>query len=113
MDSGATGGSFVNADDAKRICEIENISPIQLLKPKNIKGFNGATAPLVTHAIYPRLRIGDHVESLCPLFITTLGKHSIILGKAWMKQHGVLLDMVNDRVMFTKDHCQHSILADA
>jgi hypothetical protein len=43
MDSGVTGGSFVNAVDAKRICEIENISPIQLIKPKNIEGFNGAT----------------------------------------------------------------------
>ena len=53
MDSGATGGSFVNAVDAQRICEIENISPIQLIKPKNIEGFNGAAAPTVTHAIYP------------------------------------------------------------
>jgi hypothetical protein len=108
MDSGATGGSFVNAVDAKRICEIENISPIKLIKPKNIEGFNGAAAPIVTHAIYPRLQIRDHVESLCPLFITTLGKHSIILGKAWMKQHGVMLDMVNDQVIFTKGHCQHT-----
>jgi hypothetical protein len=107
IDTGATGGNFINAVDAERICEIEGISPVELLKPRPIQGFDGAAAPPITHAIYPCLQVQDHIEYQCPLFITTLGKHSLILGKAWMKQHGVVLDMINDAIWFTGGHCTH------
>ena len=107
IDTGATGGNFINAVDAQRICEIENISPVELLKPRPIQGFDGTAAPPITHAIYPRLQVNNHVEDLCPLFITRLGTHSLILGKAWMKQHGVVLDMISDNILFTSGHCQH------
>ena len=36
IDTRATRGNFVNAVDAERICEIEGILPIELLKPRPI-----------------------------------------------------------------------------
>jgi len=57
INTGATGGNFINAVDAQRICEIENISPVELLKPRPIQGFDGTSAPPITHAIYPRLQV--------------------------------------------------------
>jgi hypothetical protein len=53
----ATRGNFVNAVDVERICEIEGISPIELLKPRPIQGFDGTAAPPITHAIYPYLQV--------------------------------------------------------
>jgi hypothetical protein len=45
----------VNAVNVERICEIEGILLVELLKPRPIQGFDGTVAPLITHAIYPRL----------------------------------------------------------
>jgi len=102
---GATSGNFINSVNAQRIYEIKNISPVKLLKPRPIQGFNGTAAPPITYAIYPRLQVNDHVEDLCLLFITRLGTHSLILGKAWMKQHSVVLDLISDNILFTGGHC--------
>ena len=107
IDTGATGGNFVNTIDAEQICEIEGIAPVKLLRPRYVRGFNGETAPPITHAIYPQLQVQGHTEYQCPLFITALGTHSLILGKAWMKQHGVVLDMIHDGIWFTGGHCTH------
>ena len=41
------------------------------------------------------------------MLVTKLGQHSIILGKPWMKKHGVILDMSCDKLMFWSSHCQH------
>jgi hypothetical protein len=103
IDTGATGGNFINAVDAQRICELEDFSPVELLKPRPIQGFDGTAAPPITHAIYPRLQVKKHVEDLCPLFITRLGNHSLILGTAWMKQHGVVLDLITDTISLQED----------
>jgi hypothetical protein len=55
IDTGATGGNFVDDRTAQRICEVEGISPIALSRPKPVKGYNRLLDPLITHAIYPRL----------------------------------------------------------
>ena len=36
IDTRATRGNFVNTVDVERICEIEGISPVELLKPRPI-----------------------------------------------------------------------------
>ena len=43
------------------------------------------------------------------MLITKLGQHQIILGKPWMKKHGVILDMQNDRISFWPGHYQHDV----
>ena len=96
LDTGATGYSFIDPAMARRICDKLVMEPIQLSKPKAIRGFDGKQAPSVTYAIYPTMTVKDHRETTTPMLITKLGQHQIILGKPWMKKHGAVLDMRND-----------------
>ena len=109
LDTGATGYSFVDPTMARRVCDKLQIEPIGLSKPKAIRGFDGKQAPNVTHAIYPTMTVQDHRETTTPMLITKLGQHQIILGKPWMKKHGVILDMQNDRLSFWPGHYQHDV----
>lgn len=81
VDTGATGGNFIDEKTAQQICELEGIAPIALVKPKALRGFDGRPAPSITHAIFPRLHVQDHAEDLSPLLITKLGHHPIIISK--------------------------------
>ena len=96
LDTEATGYSFVDPAMARRVCDKLEIKPIRLSKPKAIRGFDGKRALDVTHAIYPTMTVQDHRETVTPMLITKLGQHQIILGKPWMRKHGVILDMRND-----------------
>ena len=108
LDTGATGYSFIDPSMARRVCDKLQIEPIRLSKPKAIRDFDGKRAPDVTHAIYPTMTVQEHRETITPMLITKLGQHPIILGKPWMKKHGVILDMRNDRLSFWPGHCQHT-----
>ena len=55
------------------------------------------------------MTILDHKETTTPMLITKLGQHQIILGKPWMKKHGAVLDMQNDRLNFWPGHYQHDV----
>ena len=109
LDTGATGYFFVDSAMARRVCNELGIKPIRLSKPKAIRGFNGKQAPSVTHAIYLTMTVQDHRETTTPMLITELGQHQIILGKPWMRKHGVILDMRNDRLSFWPGHYQHDV----
>jgi len=76
------------------------IAPIDLIKPKPLKGFNGKKARAITQAIFPNLSFQDYTETLYYLYITDLGEHPIILGKPWMNKYGVILDMATDTIRF-------------
>ena len=41
------------------------------------------------------------------MLIAPLGQHDFILGKPWMNKHGVLLDLLTDRLLFQPNHCHH------
>ena len=108
LNTRATGYSFVDPAMARCICDELIIEPIRLSKPKAIRGFDGKRALDVTHAIYPTMTVQNHRETITPMLITKLGQHQIILGKPWMKKHGVILDMRNDQLSFWPGHCQHT-----
>ena len=109
LDTGATGYSFVDSAMARRVCNKLEIEPIWLSKPKAIRGFDGKQALSVTHAIYPTMTIQDYKEMTTPMLITKLGQHQIILGKPWMKKHGIVLGMRNDRLTFWPGHYEHDV----
>ena len=55
LDTGATDIAFIDLVMARHVCEILQISFIQLAKPKPIRGFDGKPAPPIIYAIYPIL----------------------------------------------------------
>lgn len=107
VDTGATGYAFVDTGTAERICKAEGIAALPLSRIKPLKAFDGRLADPITHAIFPRLQIGDHTEDLCPMMITKLGSHPLILGKPWMRKHGIMIDMSTEKINFKKGHCTH------
>ena len=96
----ATGYSFIDKEFAETICQVLEIKPQRLIKLKQIQKFNGGAAKPITHAICPTLTVGTHTESHTPLLITKLENHPIILGRPWMKKHGVIIDMINNFLAF-------------
>ena len=109
VDTGATEYAFIDEMTAHIICENLKISLIPLSKPKPVKGFNDEhlAKRLITHAIYPGLTVQDHSELTAPMLITPLGQHFIILGKPWLNQHRVVLDMKSDSLIFVPSRCSH------
>jgi hypothetical protein len=106
LDTGATGGSYVDEDFAKRICEENGIGYVELPRPRPVKGYNGDQGRDITHAIFPKVDIQGHVDNVL-LYITRLHQ-PVILGKSWMAKHGVVLDMTTDLVHFKEGQCTHS-----
>ena len=92
IDTGATGYAFVNFSFARVLCEILQIEPSPLVKPKTVKAFNGKPTEWITHGVYPCLEVAGHCESTAPLMITNLGNHQTILGLPWLEAHGVVAD---------------------
>ena len=99
----ATGFGFIDEKFAVIICEKLEIQPQRLTKSKPIQGFDGRAARPIIHAIYPMLSMQNHTKSLALLLIRKLGQHSMILGRPWMKKHGVLLDMTHDSIIFSPE----------
>ena len=106
-DTGASGYSFIDEKTAQLISEKLGLRPVPLSRPKHLCCFDGRMAKPITHAIYPTMTIKDHSELSCPMFITTIGSHPLILGKPWMNRHGVILDLKYDLLKFKPGRCDH------
>jgi hypothetical protein len=106
IDTGATGGSYVDSNFAKQVCSDNGIDYIELPRPRPVRGYDGNKGKDITHAIFPKLNIQGHIDNVL-LYVTQLHQ-PVILGKSWMAKHGVLLDMTTDSIHFKEGHCSHS-----
>ena len=106
-DTCATGYGFIEEEFAETVCQVLEIELQRLIKPKQIQGFDGRADKPITHAIYPTPTVGTYTESLTPLLIIKLGNHPMILGRPWMKKHGIIIDMTNNSLAFWLGHYTH------
>ena len=104
IDTGAQGALFVDEIVAQQICDELGIAPVELAHPKYIRGYSGGEMDKITHAIYPRMRLGGHFQTLAPLMITRM-THPVIIGKTWMRLHGVQLNMGTGKLTFAPGVC--------
>ena len=102
-----SGYAFIDTALAWKVCDMLQIQPMRLSKPKRIHGIDENESKAVTHAIYTPLKIHDHTESRCCMYITDLDQHSVILGRPWMKKYGVVIDTANDKLAFKPGYCTH------
>lgn len=58
-----TGYSFIHEEFAETICQVLEIKPQRLIKPKQIQEFHGRVTRPITHIIYLTLIIGIYTES--------------------------------------------------
>jgi hypothetical protein len=82
IDNDCTDYSFINSIIVRKICEALNISSIKLNKSRKMKDYDERMSESITHAIYFRMTIRDHVESSTSLLIIKLSQHDIILKKS-------------------------------
>jgi hypothetical protein len=82
IDNDCIDYSFVNSIIVSSICEALKISSMRLNKSRKIKRYDERISDLITHVIYSRIIIRDHVESFILLLITKLNQHDIILEKS-------------------------------
>ena len=110
VDSGCSGAhTVVNEALVPRLCDELGLESYALPKSKPLRGFDGKLSRKpITHCLLPNLIIQGHHESTCPMLIAPLGNHDFILGKPWMNMHGVLLDLLKDKLIFRPDHCSHN-----
>ena len=101
IDTGASGYAFIHEGFVDAISEALYIVPVQLQKPKRVRGYDGTVSKtLIKYAIYPGLCLGEYRQATMLMFITDLGDHQAILGKPWMNQCGLWLNMRNDTIVF-------------
>jgi hypothetical protein len=72
INNDCTDYSFVNNIIVRKICETLNISSIKLNKSRKMKDYDERMSELITHAIYFRMIIRNHVESFISLLIIKL-----------------------------------------
>jgi hypothetical protein len=82
IDNDCINYSFVNSIIVNSICETLKISSMKLNKSRKIKKYDERMSDSITHVIYLRMIIRDHVESSTLLLITKLDQHDIILEKS-------------------------------
>jgi hypothetical protein len=82
INNDCTDYSFVNSAIVRRIYEALNISSVKLNKSRKIKRYDERMSDLITHVIYSKMIIRDHVENFTLLLITKLNQHDVILEKS-------------------------------
>jgi hypothetical protein len=82
IDNNCTDYLFIHKIIVRKICEALNINSIKLNKSRKMKDYDERMSESITHAIYLRMTIRDHVESSTSLLITKLSSHDIILEKS-------------------------------
>ena len=109
VDCGCTGAyTVINEALVPEVCKRLQIEPYPLSKPKPLRGYDGQLSKRpITHCLLPTLDVHGHKEGSCPILIAQLGQHDLILGKPWMNKHGVILDMLKDKVLFVPGRCEH------
>lgn len=68
VDTGATGYSFIDERIVPHVCNLLQITPLPLSRPKFLKAYNNKqTSQAVTHCLHPTMTIQGHTESVLGL----------------------------------------------
>jgi predicted aspartyl protease len=85
VDSGANGYIFINHSVALQVAKRCYTYVVPLNIPGKVRGYDGKSEALITHAIILHLQIDRHRQMDVPMLITNLGHHDLILGRGWLE----------------------------
>ena len=87
------------------ICDQLSLKSVSLFKLKSVHNFNDQLFKLkITHVIYSDLFMKKkHWENTVSMLITDLRQHDIILRKSWMNWNQLLLNMIDDSIVFREN----------
>ena len=82
IDNDYTDYSFINEFIVRSICKTLKITFVKLLKSRKIKKYDERMSESITHVIYSRMIIRNHIESIIFMLIIKLKQHDVILKKS-------------------------------
>ena len=100
IDTGANGYVFLNTALAIRLAQFFGVGTLPLIQDCPVRGYDGRMGEPITHAIVLGLRVDGRKLADTPMLIADLGKHDIILGKAWLAENKVLPDCTSNRLLW-------------
>lgn len=110
-DSGANGSIFLNTPCAIEAAKFFNTTVIRLRKPVPVHGFDGKGSHQITHAIILHLLIDGRRCMDVPMLITDLGHHDVIIGRRWLAQHDIWLDVKNRKLLWPGERDERALVA--
>jgi len=61
IDTSAQGSIFISKQAAHKVCDYLEIEPVQLLRPRLVRGYNSTTPDQIKKAIYPTISLLNHI----------------------------------------------------
>lgn len=103
-DTGANGSLFIDKQQAIKISKFFNIPTQRLKTAADTKGFDGQPGSPITHAIKLHLVVDGRRFLNQPFLIIDLGQHDIIIGRRWLSDQDVWLDVRNRRLIWPNEN---------
>lgn len=104
LDSGSAAYSCIDPGVAKEACRKLDLVTTRMGEPQPIQDFQGNQADPIIQKILPTLAVGHSKTASAPMMMAKLGTYDCILGKPWMNQTQVIMDMADDSIHFLPDH---------
>jgi predicted N-acetyltransferase YhbS len=73
---------FVDESVAQSFCETLKIESVQLIKKRLVRVYDERKNQIITHVIYSKMTIQEHIESLTFMLIIKLRQQTLILEKS-------------------------------
>ena len=110
LDSGATlsNDGLIDTQLAQQLSKKLGLPLKPLERPRGFRGFDGKESKDAQYLFFPRMKVFDHEQPSVTLICTPLGTHKVLLGKRWLRSHGIVLDLPKGEVLYRKGHCKHT-----
>lgn len=101
VDTGASGYIFVNVNHAIRLAKSHISHVINCLPhPVQPRAFDGSLTPSITHMLVAAVQIDGRRFHGLPMVITNLGNYDMIIGRNWLAEHDIWLDVKNKKLLW-------------
>ena len=102
-DTGANGYLFIDTKLAIELARFFNRRLTRLPLPSRTRGFDGNPGRPVTHSLNLHLWVDGRRFLDQPFLIVDLGQYDIIIGRRWLANHDIWLDVRNRRMIWQTD----------
>ncbi len=82
IDIDVTEYAFIDESVAQSLCETLKIESVQLIKKRLVRVYDERKDQVITHVIYSKMTIQEHIESLIFMLIIKLEQQILILEKS-------------------------------
>ncbi|MGH7240354.1 MAG: retropepsin-like aspartic protease [Candidatus Saccharimonadales bacterium] len=111
-DTGANGRLFMDTQLGIDLAKSFQIKLQRLPTPGRTKGFDGTPGTPITHVIFLNFRVNGRRFLNSPFLLADLGQHDIIIGRKWMADQDVWLDVKNRQLFWPDDRTPEDILSE-